>query len=363
MKKLLSILIAAAMLLALLAGCGAAGSSAEASASAPAEEGSAAAPAQSGDKPSIGFIIMGMGNEFFESIKTTYEQVFEEAGWDHDFYNGDYDNAKIVEGIENYTAMGKDVIIVFPMSGEGIASAVHQAREAGIKVICMVEAPGDDWDAYMSSDDYVAGKANAWMCAQWIEKTYPDAEPGSIPVALIQIFDTVTDTDQSNGLEAITEYTDKANVIRYEITGQNTSDGQTAAENLYTTNPECKLFVTTSNAVALGVNSFYTAINSPADDLSEYGCWGTNASEEAINAIADSVENKSMLRGIAMQAGVEETVNDFLTLATGLLDGTIDHLEEPATMYLITGDNIFEFFEKGTVALQWDFDQDKPVEK
>lgn len=373
MKKLLCIILALAMICTLFAGCASKSNeepaaetvaeaeqpaeTAEEAAEEPAEE-----PAEEADpdeQHSVGFVMLGMGNEFFEAIVAAYHEAFEAIGWRHEFFSGDFDNAKIVEGIENFTAMDMDVIIVFALSGDAIASAVEQARAAGSKVICMVEHPGDNWDGLLSSDNVVTGKANAWMCAQWVEENYPDAEPGSIPVALIQLFDTVTDTQQSEGLEYITEYTDKVYVAsQYEITGQNMSDGLEAAENLYTTNPEIKLFVTTSNAVSLGINSFYTALNSPVDDLSDYGTWGTNASEEALMAVAASAENGSMVRGINIQAGIDETIRCFLYLAQGLVDGTVEHEDIPASIYLVTAENVGQYFEEGSVDLQWDFELD-----
>ena len=368
MKKLLSIMLSLAMVVGVLAGCGGdSGESPAPSGSTPAQTTPAeTTPAETtpaeGETRSVGFVMLGLGNEFFDAIVTAYTEVFENAGWEADYVSGDYDNTKIVEGIENYAAMGKDVIIIFPMSGDAVASAVHNAREAGSKVIMMVEEC-EEWDGYLSSDNLTTGKANAWMCAQWIEEKYPDAEPGSIPVALVQVFDSVTNTQQSEGLESITEYTDKVYVAtRYELDGQDTSDGLEAAENLYTTNPEIKLFLTTSNAVALGINSFYTGISSPVDDLSEYGAWGTNSTQEALEAVAASADNTSMVRGINIQAGVGETARCFLYLAEGLTDGSIEKEEIPATVYLVTADNVEQYMAEETVSLQWDYENAVAVE-
>ena len=97
------------------------------------------------------------------------------------------------------------------------------------------------------------------------------------------------------------------------------------------------------------------------DDLSDYGTWGTNASEEALMAIAASAENESMLRGINIQAGVAETVHDFVELSQGLYDGTIEHEEQPAAVYLINAENVFEYFENGTVTFRWDSEADAGV--
>lgn len=368
MKKIFCIVLTLAMLCCLFAGCGSQpaadpgpANNSNAADPAPANNSNASDPApadSTGDKPSIGFVMLGMGNEFFEGIVNAYLEAFTAAGWDADYVSGDFDATKTIEGIENYTAMGKDVIICFPIAGPVVDNAVKEARAAGCKVIMMVEETSE-WDGYLSSDNVATGKANAWMMAQWIEEKYPDAAPGSIDIAMLQTFDSLTDTAQTEGLEAITDYTDKVNVkVRYELAGQNTSDGLQAAENIYTTNPEIKLFLTTSNAIALGVNSFYTAINSPADDLSEYGAWGTNISGEAIQGLFDSMENKCILRGVNVQAGIAETIRCFMYLAEGLLDGSIEKEEIPAAVYLVSADNVAEYTEKGETALQWDYENE-----
>lgn len=146
--------------------------------------------------------------------------------------------------------------------------------------------------------------------------------------------------------------------MKYEIAGQNKEDGQKAAENLYVTNPEVKYFVTTSNVVALGIDSFYTGMGSPVapEELSDYGAWGTNASEEAIQGILASLEDKCILRGINIQAGIGETAENIARLATGLADGSIDHEESPANVYLINSDTIMEYLEKEQSHLQWDLE-------
>jgi len=317
-------------------------------------------------QPKLGFVMMGTGNEFFEGLIAAVHEKMTALGWEENMVSGDFDVSKQIEAIENFTADQVDVLLVFPVNGPAVTDAVKKARDAGIKVIIMVDETTDDqWDAFLSSDNEATGRCNAWLAADYINKTYPDAEPGSIPVGLIQIYDTPTDEQQSVGLEAITEYTDKVNVAaRYEISGQNKEDGQKAAETLYTTNPEIKFFVTTSNAVALGFNEFYTGMASPIseEEYVDYGVWGTNASEEALTAVAASVENKAILRGINIQAGIGETATNIARLATGLLDGTVDHEDSPADVYLINADTVFTYFEKEQSPLQWDYDTKSVVE-
>ena len=364
MKKTIAIILALCMTLCLFAGCGKTEPAAPAeptdptepaAPAEPADPAEPAAPAEPAEKYSIGFVMPGLGNEFFDGIVAAYQAAFDAAGWDADYVSGDYDVAKSIQCIENYVAMEKDVIIVFPLSGPAVDSAVKEARAAGCKVIMMVEETSE-WDGWLSSDNYATGQSNAWMMAQWIEAKYPDAAPGSIDIAILQNFDSLTNTAQTEGLECITDYTDKVNVkVRYELAGQNNADGLEAAENIYTTNPEIKLFLGASNAVLLGVNSFYTSIDSPADDLSEYGAWGTNISGEAIEAIFASAENKSILRGVNVQAGIDETIRCFMYLAEGFMDGSVVKEELPAATYLVSADNIAEYVETGATALQWDY--------
>ena len=303
----------------------------------------------------IGFVLMGMG-EFFQGLADAYTEGFTAAGWDCDWVSGEFDPTVQIEAIENYTAMGVDVLIVHPVSGAAVSAAVDTARDAGVKVIIMVD-PTEHWDGLLASDNKATGMANAWMCAEFVEEHWPDAEARSIPVALITNTSSYDSTQQSEGLATIEDYSDKLYIAEtYELSGQNVEDGMKAAENLYTSHPEITLFVTTSNTVAQGFNNYYTAINSPVEDLSDYGVWGTNSSLEALESIKETREGEGMFRGVNIQCSYTETVYYMLLLATGLLDGSYDQQAFPANVYLVNTDNVGDWLETEHVDLQWDYE-------
>ncbi len=358
MKKVLSILLLATMLLAVLTGCGSKDNAEPSASVAPSDSAEPSdAPDDGGDATgySFGFVMMGTG-EFFQAISEALVAGFEDIGWEASYANGEFDPATQIELIENYAAMGTDVIMVHPVSGAAISSAVDTAREAGSKVIIMVDAT-ENWDGLMSSDNYATGLCNAWMCAQFVEEHFPDAEPGSIPVALLTNNSSFDATEQSEGLRQIESYSDKVYIaLEYEQDENSMEAGMEAAENIYATNPEIKLFLTTSNLNASGVNNYYIGMNSPVEDLSDYGVWGTNSAEEALNAIKETAEGHGMFRGINIQSGIPETVRVAIDIATGLMDGRYDHVEIPANVYLVTTDNVNDWLANEYVNLRWDFD-------
>ena len=361
MKKTLCLLLVAAMLCLCFAGC----TSNDEPATSPSDSPEASSPVDDSPAPSdatgeghsFGFVMMGTG-EFFQAISEALKAGFESIGWEASFANGQFDPATQIELIENYTAMGTDVIMVHPVSGDAINSAVDAAREAGSKVIIMVDAT-NNWDGLMSSDNVATGLCNAWMCAQYVDAHWPDAAERSIPVAVLTCTAAVSDAEQSEGLLRVEEYSDKLYIAQeYEVADGSMEAGMEAAENIYSMNPEITLFIATSNQVAMGVQNYFCSMSSPISesDYPDYGVWGTNSADEALNAIKMTADGKGIFRGINIQSGIPETVNVAIDIATGLMDGRYDHIEVPASVYLVNTENVDDWMADQHVDLHWDFE-------
>ena len=72
---------------------------------------------------------------------------------------------------------------------------------------------------------------------------------------------------QADELIKIAEYSKKAGEVKeIELQDENSDTGMAAAENLYTTNPEIKVFLSAHNGLALGIHNYYTGIGSPVTD-------------------------------------------------------------------------------------------------
>ena len=142
MKKILSILLALTMVLA-LAACG--GSSAPAATQAPAAPAAteaaapaateAAAPAED-SKIVVGFAQVGHESDWRTANTKNYQDVFSaENGYDLVFVDCDNDNAVQIEAVRTSIQQGVDYIILAPIQSAGWESVLQEAKDAGIPVI------------------------------------------------------------------------------------------------------------------------------------------------------------------------------------------------------------------------------------
>ena len=173
MKKILSVLLALTMVLA-LAACG--GSSAPAATEAPAAAAPAApaateagARAEEADGPIVGgFAQVGHESDWRTANTKNYQEVFSaENGYDLVFVDCDNDNAVQIEAVRTSIQQGVDYIILAPIQSAGWESVLQEAQDAGIPVIVadrQVDADPSMYDAFLGTDTSVEGKlAGDWL--------------------------------------------------------------------------------------------------------------------------------------------------------------------------------------------------------
>ena len=176
MKKILSVLLALTMVLA-LAACG--GSSAPAATEAPAAAApaateaaapaatEAAAPAED-SKIVVGFAQVGHESDWRTANTKNYQDVFSaENGYDLVFVDCDNNNAVQIEAVRTSIQQGVDYIILAPIQSAGWESVLQEAKDAGIPVIVadrQVDADPSMYDAFLGADTSVEGKlAGDWL--------------------------------------------------------------------------------------------------------------------------------------------------------------------------------------------------------
>ena len=173
MKKILSVLLALTMVLA-LAACG--GSSAPAATEAPAAAApaapaatEAAAPAEEADGPIVvGFAQVGHESDWRTANTKNYQEVFSaENGYDLVFVDCDNDNAVQIEAVRTSIQQGVDYIILAPIQSAGWESVLQEAKDAGLPVSVAdrpVDADPSMYDAFLGTDTSVEGKlAGDWL--------------------------------------------------------------------------------------------------------------------------------------------------------------------------------------------------------
>ena len=123
MKKILSAVLAAAIL---LSGCG----------KSPESPGGGTAAGGGGRKITVALLPKSKGNAYFISCKAGAEKAAKALGVDL-LFDGptESDPAKQNEIVENWIALGVDVIAAACVNKEGISTALRKAQQKGVKVI------------------------------------------------------------------------------------------------------------------------------------------------------------------------------------------------------------------------------------
>ena len=119
MKKMVSLLLTAALVLSMTVGM-------------------AAVTHADEEKKSVGFVTFGLGGDFFQQLADTFVEKFEAEGWEASYADGQFDPTTQIEACENYIAMGVDVLVCWSVAPEAMDSVVESCKEKGIKLVFLL---------------------------------------------------------------------------------------------------------------------------------------------------------------------------------------------------------------------------------
>ncbi len=348
MKRIISVIMVLVMLLAFV-GCTAETTSTTSETSGQGE--TTTTTTEASEPRTAAFVMLGLSNDFFQALKGAFEEGFQAAGWETEFTSGEFNPQTQITAVENYIALDVDVIFIWAVAPGPLDTVAQQAMDAGIKVVAFVQTLAN-YDAAMLSDDAIIAKDQVYLASKWVDETFPDAEPGSVPCALLTMDNTEVTKAQAEVIrEFVAEYNDKIEiVVSYDVDGETVEAGVKAAENIYTTNSEVKLFLTVNASPALGVNNYFTGVSSPVTDYSELGIFTINGGSELFDPIKASANNEAPLRGTVITSGIGATIADMLDIAEGVMSGDYsDKYTRYASNVFVNADTIAEYEETGAV--------------
>ena len=328
MKKFVAVLLTVVMALSIVA-CGSNGSN---------------------EKKSAAFVTFGLGGDFFQMLADQFKAEYEAIGWEASYADGEFNPTKQIEAAENYIAMGVDVLYIWAVAPEAMTEVVKAAQEKGILVVAFV-APIEGADAPMVSDEAALAADLNKLAAAWIDEAFADAPDHSVPVAVFTCRTAETGVVQGDVILKIEEYSQKAKfVMEVECADETQQTGLSKMENLYTTNPEIKVFLSAHNDLGMGINAYFTSMNSPVTDYSDMGIFVINGSDATAEAIKASTEGKAPLRGTVMTGSVTDTAQEMVFVGTGLVDGSLSkgHVQQAGTVFVLD-QTIDEYIANGTV--------------
>lgn len=302
--------------------------------------------ATTGEKETIAMCLPAMDNPLMLALSDAFTKAFGEK-YDTQVASADGNANTQASQVENYTAMNVKFMCVMAVEATSLLPKLEAARAAGIKVMVIGGEPGESGrDAVMKMDQFLAGEYCALMAKQWVDATFPGAAAGSIETAVLTSSLTTEAVQRTNGLMMISEpYLKNSEGAYIDATGAAISDkdgtylagksdadrvanptycpaakivqtppgemfqaGQTAMQNILTTNPNVQLVLAYASDGGSGasqaiMDELGKGSSSVIKDLSKVGVFGVGMFGPEGDAIKAAAAGNGALRGVIAFGG------------------------------------------------------------
>lgn len=287
----------------------------------------------------VGITMPSVGNDFMLAMSEQMKAAVEETGCKVQLDVAENNVTKQIEQIENFTSMGCDIIVVWAVNGEGVASACEKAQSEGVKTVAFAyEIPGATSSIISASEEDLSASCVS-MADEWINKEFPDAADGEVKVMVITSSTTPEAVIRSDGLLKIAD-NPKVTVISEEITDQDKAEeARTLAENVFQTQDDIDVVIAMNGTIGLGFDSFLNSSSSPLEDKSKFAIFCVDESEEIISKIKASANDESVLRGTISMGSMGDTIGDFMKGVGPLIEGKAP-VDVKGTGKIITADTL-----------------------
>lgn len=251
--------------------------------------------------PKVGFSISTTSTGFFSALSAAFKTAIEEKGWEFQLAVADGSSTKQIEQIENMITQKVDVIVIMAVDPTSLKDVVQRAMNNKIKVLNFTTDPGAG-NIYMGADQTLIGNSVVEVANTWINSTFASAANGSVKVAIMKFDGTPESTLRSAALQSISA-NPKVTVVRTIEVTNTTAAAQTAAENLFLTNPDINVVLAYNSAMALGVNAYVMSQGSAVSNKATFGVFGSDTTPEVLQNIKSSATNLSVVRGATQLGG------------------------------------------------------------
>jgi ribose transport system substrate-binding protein len=342
-------------------------------AAAPAEPAAPAAteaPAQPAGKPVLAVALPALDNPLMLGFKDAFTKAFGDK-YDVQVASADGNPNNQATQVENFTAMKPAFLFAMPAEATSLVPKLIAARDAGVKVLVAGGDPGDDkaYDSVMMMNQYLAGMYEAYMAKQWVDATYPDAKDGTVETAILESTLNTDAANRSAGMKMIAEpwlknvkgeyvdatgkvvseadkvanpaYSSKVKVVA-DTQAEMFQAGQTAMQNILTTNPNVKLVLAYAGDGGMGASQAmldeYAKGKgvSVIDDLNKVAVFGIGMIGPEGQAVLDSANNKSLFRGTIRFGG--DLIGRTMEFAQKILNGDIQKIiYDPLDIVTVVG--------------------------
>lgn len=374
-KKVLGLMLGVSMIISMVAGCGNSsgntastgadtGAAKESQSSAATEADNADTQASvedtaqavadtveemleaNGEGKKVGITVPSIGNDFTLALTNAMQEAITATGAEVQFDSAEVDVTKQISQIENDITMGCDILVVWPVNGDSVASSVENAVKQGIPVLAFANRIPTASCSMISATDAEMGTACSEIAIDWMDEAYPDAGDGEVKVLVLTASTYPEATERSNGILDKIKESSKVSVIEAEIADWNDQGAaRTLTENTLLANPDIDMILAVNAASALGAESFVMSSASPIEDKSKFAIFGVDETDEVVAKIKASKTDESVLRGTISMGSIDDTIGDFMKAMTPLLND-----QEPkdvnGSAFKMTADDIEEQHKK-----------------
>jgi len=321
--KIISLMLAAFLALALLSGCGE--SAAKPADAAPAD----GAPAAEKSEITIGVsLATATNNPHIVMVADSLKQAIEAQGWTCILQDADNDSAKQSTQFDNLVTMGVDLIAYWANDRDAAVADVKKAADAGIPVIAYFADTAEEAhqyiECYVGADQKVIAGELAVVADQLLG--------GSGNIVIVNGKEGKSDfVDRSEGfrekIATLGDYT----ILAEEYSDSDRTQAQSIMENFLTTYPDIDLVFTCSDDFGYGA---FNALEA-AGKAGEIKIVSIDGLEEVLKQIKAGKWDCTILQTPGMMA------DKFVEVAQKVLAGEkFDEYNQNTDYFVITAENV-----------------------
>jgi len=267
----------------------------------------------------IGLAVSTLNNPFFVDLKDGAEAMAEEMGIEILTVDAQDDAASQLSSVEDLLIRQIDVLIVNPVDGNAVVSAITAANDAGVPVITVDRgAEGGNVASHIASDNVAGGEMAGDFIAEQLGETGKVVELEGIP-------GTSAARDRGEGFNKAMDKYPGLEVIARQPAAFDRAEGMTVMENILQGNPEIDAVFAHNDNMALGAMEAIEAAGR-SDEIMIVGFDAIDDAREAVTEgnMAATVAQKPALMGemsveIAVKVVNGEEVDEYTPVPLELI--------------------------------------------
>ncbi len=352
-KKVLSVMLAAAMVFTL----GACGSASSGSDTADTADDTAEVSAETEDEnpleedidaeQRVALCTFTTEGEFWSYMWGLVQDDFEVEGITADILDANNDLDKQIAQIENCVGRGYSLIIEIAVdSGEGLQEVNQEVMDAGIPVVQFIKDSGEGYrTSFRGTDETAVGEEIVETAMDWVNETFPGAADGSVNTIIIGGNAAGSETERFEAMvNKAAEYSvlNVVDAVQWE-TSQNYAAGATAGE-ISKFDGDIQLVLVGSGEMALGMRSTIISDETMITDYSTFGIFTGDIDEDSADAIRAAANNEDVLRaGVVVGGDTVDNMTELVETCMAILNGEDYDEFVSVDLAVATAENLADF--------------------